>query len=919
MSDMSYTTKEKSQFMKVQGGEKKVMKKILSVALSTAMAFSMFASVAFGETAKATPQQAFDALAAKGILNGYPDGKAHLEKDLTRAEFAKIVTKLFGLTEVSGKLTYKDKGYTATNWAVPYIEAVTAAGLMQGQDTVKGIFNYNGKVTVEEVAAVLFRALKLEQPTTTDNNASAWAKGYAQAVINKGLIAQTVNFKGNATRSLVVETAYAVDQIGKVPTLTVATAEAVSPTKVVVTFSDKTTANVELTTALVAGVETTINFKHLEKDYTAKVTLQAPKVVSVTAPNAKQLVVKFNRAIDGETLVENTANGAKLIDEVVKVTRVNNSDQLVNANNANVVLASDGTEAWITFAGSEYLKGTYTVVIKDSVKTTAGEAIPAFTNLLTVADTTAPTVASVSSVAKTTTNKVYVKLSEPVKTAGLIAYVNGAPASVSRDTYAPLDEVTLNTGSALTSGATYDVSLTNLTDYAGNVANPNPTKASVTVTADSAAPTIVSATAQGDKKVKVVFNKNIDFNSLVGSVRLLDPNGELKSVMQINAGVDGKTFILTSTMASLPENGTFTGTIVFGASVRDTLGNTLGTALSQPITFTKDTVAPTVTSVTYKAGTGITIKFSEEVTYGNVTGLTLINDSTGVANTDLTYAGRSNDGKSLTFKVGTTAVVGAQTLRLPAGLAADTGYAKNKSAATVLPVSGSTASSDAERPTVMSAVYQTEDLNSADYVIRVTATDNSELNIKSLQDNNSYTLADAALPVGSYVTLLPATSGTPTRVAEVHIPKSSINETKNYKFTVAGIVDTAGNGLDVAFEQNIILGDRVKPTLSTAVVSSSDSKTMILTFSEAVKNADAGDFIFMLNGNPVSPSSFATIGNASLADKYYVTFNDANGVIDLNGNTVYTLTVKVRDEAPVANITDKEGNKVNTGTSITVK
>jgi hypothetical protein len=48
---MSYPTKEKSQFMNVQGGEKKVMKKILSVALSTAMAFSMFASVAFGETA----------------------------------------------------------------------------------------------------------------------------------------------------------------------------------------------------------------------------------------------------------------------------------------------------------------------------------------------------------------------------------------------------------------------------------------------------------------------------------------------------------------------------------------------------------------------------------------------------------------------------------------------------------------------------------------------------------------------------------------------------------------------------------------------------------------------------------------------------------------------------------------------------
>ncbi|MFD1903586.1 S-layer homology domain-containing protein [Paenibacillus rhizoplanae] len=138
---------------------------------------------------------------------------------------------MFGLTEVTGKLSYKDKGYTASNWTVPYVEAVTAAGLMQGQDTVKGLFNYNGKVTVEEVAAVLFRALKMEQPTTTDNNASVWAKGYAQAVINAGLIAKDVNFKSNADRALVVQTAYAADQIGKVATLTVASAEAVSPTK----------------------------------------------------------------------------------------------------------------------------------------------------------------------------------------------------------------------------------------------------------------------------------------------------------------------------------------------------------------------------------------------------------------------------------------------------------------------------------------------------------------------------------------------------------------------------------------------------------------------------------------------------------------------------------------------------------------
>lgn len=427
--------------MNVQGGEKKVMKKILSVALSTAMAFSMFASVAFGDAAT-TPQQKFDALAAKGILNGYPDGQAHLEKDLTRAEFAKIVTKLFDLTEVTNKLSYKDKGYNAKNWAVPYIEAVTAANLMQGKDTVKGIFDYNGKVTVEEVAAVLFRALKLETPATTDNTASAWAKGYAQAVINAGLIAKDTNFKANASRSLVVETAYAVDQLKAAPT--VASAEAVSPTKVVVTFSDKTTTTVELTTALVAGVETTINFKHNDHDYTTKVTLQAPKVVSVEAPNAKQLVVKFNRAVDGDTVAED----GKLIKDVVQVTALSGAPA-VTATGAEVTLNADSTEATITVPGLEYLKGQYTVVVNDAVKTTAGEKIAAYTTILTVADTTAPTVATVNAVAKTTTNKVYVKFSEPVKPAGIIAYVNGVAATVQRDTY---DTFVITTTGNLNSG-----------------------------------------------------------------------------------------------------------------------------------------------------------------------------------------------------------------------------------------------------------------------------------------------------------------------------------------------------------------------------------------------------------------------------------------------------------------------------------
>jgi len=299
MSDMSYPIKENTKFKIVQGGEKKVMKKILSVALSTAMAFSMFASVAFGETAISADAQ-YAALAAKGILNGFPDGQAHLEKDLTRAEFAKIVAKLFDLSEVTTTLTYKDKNYNASHWARGYIEAVTKAGLMNGQSAT--LFNPSGKVTVQEVATVLARALKLELPTATNNTATEWAKQYVQAVIDKGLLASSINFQGNATRELVVKAAYAIDVQQTIPQIT--KTEVVDASNLKVTLSNGTVADVKLATPLVANTATEVTFTIGGIEYKTTVTYvvtSATKVASVTATNLKEVTVAFDGEVDAAT------------------------------------------------------------------------------------------------------------------------------------------------------------------------------------------------------------------------------------------------------------------------------------------------------------------------------------------------------------------------------------------------------------------------------------------------------------------------------------------------------------------------------------------------------------------------------------------------------------------------------------------
>ncbi|MEK4061174.1 MULTISPECIES: S-layer homology domain-containing protein [Paenibacillus] len=901
MSDMSYPTKEKSQFMNVQGGEKKVMKKILSVALSTAMAFSMFASVAFGETAT-TPQAKFDALAAKGILEGYPDGQAHLEKDLTRAEFAKIVTKLFDLPEVAPTtLSYKDKGYTKTMWAVPYIEAATAAGYMKGTDTVKGLFNFNGKVTVQEIAAVLHRALKLETPTTTDNNAAVWAKGYAQAVVEAGLVAKGVDFKSNATRSLVVEAAYAAANYSKAPT--VVSGEALNPTSVLVTFSDKSTTTVTLTTALVEGVETTVPFKHNNVDYSVKVTLAAPKVVSVNAPNAKQLQVTFNRAIDTSTLVSND----KLKSGVIRVIPLNNQPA-ITVDGSEVSVNAAGTEAIVTFPGLEFLKGQYTVVVTDAVKTTAGTALANYSALLTAADTVAPTVASVTAVAKDTTNKVLVKFSEPVKPAGIIASVNGVSASVTRETY---DTFSLTAGT-LKTGTTYDVSLLNVSDFAGNLISPNPIKTSVAVTSDTAAPTITSVTATGDSLITVKFNKKVNYQSLIGNVKFLNTYGESQGTLSVEATADSDTIKFKVPAGfKLPDSGSYTGSLVFGATVKDTLGNTLGTPVTQPITLVKDTTAPVASNASFSTDKGLVVPYSEDVTLVGGTP-TLISDSTGLVVTGVDFSGaKIVDGTKLTYP-NVKGLSGTYTLRLPAGLVTDLALAKNKSVGTTINVSAAAATTtDTERPVVTSITYSEGVKADTEVVFTVTVKDNVGLNVVSLRDVNSYTLGSKALPTNSYAQLLRSdgTATAPTvAVVEVRVPKNAISKTEAIEFIASGITDTAGNGTYGATIKPV-LADGVKPTLDSAAVSSGDTSLLQLTFSEPIDAATlkASDFVIIVNNNTTTPAAItggfiAGVGND--AGKYYVRLA---GYSDLNANNVNNITVRVIDGATA---TDKAGNTI---------
>jgi hypothetical protein len=232
MRESSYNlSKQNSQKPKdIRGGEQKVMKKSLSTILSLAMAFSMFSSVALGAEAEATKTSAdftdlkdlsatdkakFDALISAGVFDGVKEGTFGLKDEMNRAQFAKVAALIFKLkvdtTLKTSSFSDVKSDDPANGYALPYIEAVKAAGITDGFGP--GVYNPAGKVTKEQLAAFLIRGLNKDAdakatPGVVDTTVTDWAKGYVALALQLKLLSNGTDGKfggsSNATRDLLV-------------------------------------------------------------------------------------------------------------------------------------------------------------------------------------------------------------------------------------------------------------------------------------------------------------------------------------------------------------------------------------------------------------------------------------------------------------------------------------------------------------------------------------------------------------------------------------------------------------------------------------------------------------------------------------------------------------------------------------------
>jgi len=807
MSDKSYQIKENNQVM-IQGGEKKVMKKILSVALSTAMAFSMFASVAFGDDALNT-QQKFDVLKEKGIFTGYPDQTAGLDKEMTRAEFAKVLVGIMGLEPIEGKASFKDKNYKAGKWPAPYVEAVYSAGLMEGKNTTKMIFDFNGKITVQEMAKVLVTAQKLEIPTETNNNASDWAKGYVQAAINAGLVDAKANPKANASRSQLVEVAYTIYLSQQKPKVV---SYEVTESGKVVTFklANNESVKVELETALKANTATEVKFQHNNYDYTESVTwvvTSATKVESASSVNLKEVEVAFDGKVD-------------------KATATDKNNYNVDSNSKgvkSVTLLEDGkTVRLLLNESSKFTQGTtYKVVVKN-VKNDTGSVLPQGEVSFTSADNTLPSVTEVKALG---TKVIKVTFSEPVVAPTSNNFKLDDKAFVGSVTQgANQREVILRDYTGTISEGAHKLTTSLVEDYAGLKSLADTKEFNVAVDTEGPKVTDISATLE---KVTVTFDEEIDPAS-VTSESFYWKNGDSKKTGKATQ-IAGNVYEVDFTANRLPGYET-----TLFVEVKDYSGNA-NAVKEHKITASVDLVQPRVVEVAYGSNNAhqLTVRFDKAVDAADRKFFTIKKGDDVIPVRDVTPA-PGGDNKVFNVSFYNTLANGTYSIKI-AGVQ-DLTALKN----TLVEYNGTFVASDTAAPALNGVV----DANN--FTRKVTLNFDRELDLASLgtssnyyidfKKNNGSTVERRSLPADVQVRAINGGKSVVLQFPE-YIDGTLVNFDNSVQAVyVSGIKSNTGQG--VTFERYA-----TKVTdLALVGAKQTDAKTFELEFNTVIASASTSDF-----------------------------------------------------------------------------
>ena len=294
--------------------------------------------------------------------------------------------------------------------------------------------------------------------------------------------------------------------------------------------------------------------------YNAPATLA---VTSVSVLNNKQLQIRFNKAVDKETLIMKGENTEQEYDTLAKgllsVTRVTvNPSKTVVGDDMLASLSADGMTLTLTaslvYNDTHYLDGTYTLHIANGITTPDGQLLGPYTTTITIDDSTAPVVTSATY--NTATGNIDVVYSEPLEYQPNIRVNDGSPVAL---TTALLGSRTLFSfdASGYDKGTTMTIKASGATDYKGNV-QVSTISQSVLIPMIEAPLTVTTITQETSNAFKIIFDKTIAGDAY-------DSTAKVRSNLTIlgnGKSVDSTEITVTRDTDNDPTNRTFV--VAFG-------------------------------------------------------------------------------------------------------------------------------------------------------------------------------------------------------------------------------------------------------------------------------------------------------------------------------------------------------------------
>lgn len=147
-----------------------------------------------------------DALLSKGVFEGVSDDSFGIQENMTRAQFAKVLTLIYGVKNDDSVSTSSFADVraddAANGWAVSYIEAAKKAGLIDGKSDSS--FDPGANTTLGEFATALVKGLGVKP----DTSGSPWYADAIKQAIDKKVLPEGSDGSKLASRADLVVGAY---------------------------------------------------------------------------------------------------------------------------------------------------------------------------------------------------------------------------------------------------------------------------------------------------------------------------------------------------------------------------------------------------------------------------------------------------------------------------------------------------------------------------------------------------------------------------------------------------------------------------------------------------------------------------------------------------------------------------------------